>query len=451
MIGSDADYGMMRAYGARGWPRFVVIDRSGVIAFHGFPADMELANIRACLNALAPEGATPRDGTALENGVCYPQFAFDAMKARRDRSPRLALDAEGKPSVAFYSNRDGGNAIYLRTVKPDGALLDTCLTPTDSDCYAPDCAFDTSGRLWVVWCAKFGKAYDVYAWHGGTDGSGVTTPLTRSAEDAMRPRIAAGPGGALTVAYYKWRSMHGVSRDRDIFCRTYAPASGTWDEEQAVCPRVPEVEDHTDPDVAITGQGDSWVVWSYDYHPGLFPSPKDADQPTIFAASIGAFSGVSEPVLIGTVGHIRHATDLFPSAAVDASGVLWCAWDADDGNGPTRVIRLARLDGDRFGEATDLTERGKLCSTPELSPGKDGTILATWSQRVDGVWVGKAAVLRDGEVVKETSFNERPADVLYPQAAQGADGRIWVVYEKCGEGGSEIVLKEITEALTGTP
>ena len=33
MLAMDADYGVMRAYGATGWPRFLVLDPQGTVRF----------------------------------------------------------------------------------------------------------------------------------------------------------------------------------------------------------------------------------------------------------------------------------------------------------------------------------------------------------------------------------------------------------------------------------
>jgi hypothetical protein len=111
-----------------------------------------------------------------------------------------------------------------------------------------------------------------------------TEQLSFSDDDAMSPKIAAGPGGQVTVTYYEWAWLWGSSRDRNIFARTYDPAQRAWGPEVEVSPHVSEVEDHTDPDVAFDRQGNPCIVWSYDYHPHLYKKPLDAAQPTIFAA-----------------------------------------------------------------------------------------------------------------------------------------------------------------------
>ncbi|MCP4639644.1 MAG: hypothetical protein GY851_04395, partial [bacterium] len=222
------DYSMMRAYQSQGWPKFVVIDPDGIIRFHGPPDDRKLTALRKCLNELLPEQAAPGDEAVLKDGICYPKSVVKAREAHRDRSPRVAVDVEGNPRIVYYSNRDGSNAIYVRTVEETDEVSDERITPLGGDCYAPDCVFDSKGTLWVVWCGKQGEAYDIHAWNKGPERPPATARLTRSTEDAMRPRIAAGPDGSLAVTYYKWRSMRGVSRDRDIFCRAYDPLTQSW-------------------------------------------------------------------------------------------------------------------------------------------------------------------------------------------------------------------------------
>jgi hypothetical protein len=449
MMGLDADYGMMRAYDSMGWPRFMVIDREGTIQFHGFPDDSRLSNVRRCLDKLMRDDSGGLSaGLVLKDGVCYPEFAVTAREATRDRSPRLALDPAGNPHVVYFSNRSGANVVYLRRPEGSGGSSDEPLTPRDADCYAPDCAFDSTGKLWVVWCGSHGDKYDVYVQVRKVDEAVGETRLTYSEDDAMRPRIATDAQGRVAVAYYKWRKMRGVSRDRDIFARVFDPTAGSWSEEREISPHDPEVEDHTDPDVVIDRAGAPWVVWSYDYHPQLFDSPFDTDQPSVFAARLSQQGTVSPPILVGTVGVDRHAIDLFPSVAIDGDGILWCVYDQFSWRGTGRSIYIARLDNGDFGSAQALSTQGAMCSTPELSAGRDGTLIASWSERSSGRWRGKVAVVKGGKRVAETVIDEGTADVLFPQACQGPDGRIWLVYERSENTGAQVILEDLTDRMS---
>jgi hypothetical protein len=55
--------------------------------------------------------------------------------------------------------------------------------------------------------------------------------------------------------------LWGSSRDRNIFARRYDPGRHAWDAAREISSHVPEVEDHTDPDVVIDSQGKNWVVY----------------------------------------------------------------------------------------------------------------------------------------------------------------------------------------------
>ena len=208
---------------------------------------------------------------------------------------------------------------------------------------------------------------------------------------------------------------------------------------------MPEVEDHTDPDVVIDPSGNNWVVWSYDYHPQLYKKPLEAGQPTIFAARVGS-NTVSPPLLVGATGPLRDAIDLFPSAALDGQGTLWCAWDCSE---PRRCIRLARLDAtdNTFRAAAAFGETSETCSTPELSPASGERLLLAWSQRHRGEpWRGKVILLQQGRTLAETTLSEG-SDVLFPQAQAGPNGRYWVAYEKAQPKGSEIILRDVTRDI----
>lgn len=451
MIGIDADYSMSRAYQSRSWPRFVVVDPEGIVRFHAFPGDRNLTGLRKCLRELldkSPGG--PVEKPELDRGIAFPAAVLACRRAPRDRSPRLAFDRAGNPNVVYYSNRAGTNAVFLRRFDSKGESQEIQLSPPAAECYAADCVFDSDGTLWVVWCEKRSGLYDIFIQQRREGHEPKTEQLTSSLEDAMSPRIAAGPSGLLTVTYYKWHSLHGVSRDRDVFARTFDPSARSWGPEVEVSPHDPEVEDHTDPQVVIDKQHDAWIVWSYDYHPQLFRKPVDAAQPTIFAARVGA-NGVSSPLLVGATGRFRNAIDLFPSVALDEEGTLWCAWDCSE---PRRCIRLARLsrDPDQFESATSFGRSDQTCSTPELSAATNNCLLLAWSQRAHEQFrESKVVLLRAGRPVAEATLTEK-ADVLFPQARQSPTGEYWVTYERSDATGSRIVLRNITQTLShGSP
>ena len=447
MIGIDADYAVSRAYYATGWPTWLVIDRDGIVRFHGVD-DRQLSGIRGCLDGLlAGQPPAPATGQVLEEGIALPAEVLACRQAHRERSPRLALDPSGKPFVVYYSSGEGTNAVYLRRFNQRGEPAgDERVSPEDGGAYAADCAFDPQGTVWIAWCGRHDRFYEIFVLSRREGQPPVIRRLTASDDDAMSPKIAAGPDGTVTVTYYKWAKMGSVSRDRNIFERTFDPVQRAWSQELEVSPREPQVEDHTDPDVVIDRVGAAWVVWSYDYHPQLYKRPVEAAEPTIFAARAGS-NTVSAPFVVGTTGKHRHAIDLFPSAAIDSQGAMWCAWDCSE---PTRCIRLARLGQSSGAGVIGSTFGGQefVCSTPELSsaPGSN-LLLLSWSQRGrTGFWKGKTAVLRGGGPLKTITLTEN-ADVLFPQAQQGADGRVWVAYEKCGPKGSQVVLRDVTAEL----
>jgi hypothetical protein len=445
MIGIDADYAMSKAFKAGSWPTFVVVDADGAVRFHDFDPDRKLAGVRRALQqamSSPPAGSKP----VLEQGIAFPADFLACRQARRDRSPRLVFGVSGNPQVVFSSTREGTNAVYLRSLDKQGqAVRDERLSPAGVESYAADCATDSQGTLWVTWCARGTNFYDIYVQSRRAGAPPKTEQLSFSDDDAMSPKIATGAGGQVAVTYYKWAKMGGISRDRNIFARTYESARGTWGPEVEVSPHVPEVEDHTDPDVVLDRQGNTRIVWSFDYHPQLYKKPLDAAQPTIFAARVSSGTS-SAPMLVGATGQFRYAIDLFPSATLDARGAVWCAWDCSE---PRRCIRLSRLNegSDTFQFVRAFGGEGWTCSTPELSPTAADPELLAWSQRrVNALWEGQVALLKDGQPTGTVTLAEK-ADVLFPQAQQSPGGEYWVAYEKCDQNGSEVVLRNVTREL----
>jgi hypothetical protein len=436
---------MSKAFKAGGWPTFIVVDANGVVRFHGFDSDRNLGGVRRVLQQVlssAPAGAKP----VLEQGIAFPPEILACRKAPRDRSPRLVFAPSGEPQVVFYSAREGTNAVYLRSFDKQGQQVrDERLSPAGVECYAPDCAIDSHGTLWVTWCAKGPGFYDIYVQSRRSGAPPKTEQLSFSDDDAMSPKIAVGAGGQVAVTYYKWAMLWGSSRDRNIFARVYDPARSAWGPEVEVSPHVPEVEDHTDPDVVLDRRGQAHVVWSYDYHPQLYKKPLDAAQPTIFSARVGSGTN-SAPMLVGASGQYPNAIDLFPSAVLDARGVLWCAWDCSE---PSRCIRLSRLNdrADAFQFVRAFGTEGVTCSTPELSPTAADPVLLAWSQRrAKALWEGKVTLLKDGQPIATATLTEK-ADVLFPQAQQSPAGDHWVAYEKCDQQGSAVMLRNVTREL----
>ena len=451
MMGIDADYALSRRYFSQGWPMFIVIDQEGVVRFHAFDSDRNLAALRRCVHELlAEQPAASGPNAALHGGIAFAPEALACRQAPRDRSPRLAFDPAGNPHVVYYSNRDGTNAVYVRRFNQEGAPAgDERLSPPNLDSYAADCAFGPDGTLWTVWCGRQSGFYDIYVQSRRPGSDPATQQLSFSDDDAMSPKLAVGPDGTVTATYYKWAFLWGYSRDRNIFARTWQPSRRAWSEEVEVSPHFPEVEDHTDPDAVVDRQGKSWIVWSYDYHPSLYKKPVDAQEPTIFAASVNS-NTVSAPLLVGASGQFRSAIDLFPSAALDTQEALWCAWDCSE---PQRCIRLSRLDtaSNSFKFVAAFSLREGICTTPELSPATEGQLLLAWSQRLrTGPWQIALCLLKDGQAVGRTTLSE-DADLLFPQAQRAPDGRYWLVYEHCSPKGSRIVLRNVTTELKRQP
>ena len=440
MLGIDADYSLRRTFGIHGWPTWVVIDRAGTVRLHG--ASGRVSAVRQCLEQLLARGPTAPPA-ALKDGTAFPPEVVAWRQAVREVFPRLAIDPAGKPHVVYCSNRDGTSAVYLRRFNPQGEPMDDeRLSPANAEAYGADCTFDSNGTLWVVWCGGHNRVYDIFVQsRQGRQGS-VARRLTASDDDAMGPKIAAGPDGTVTVTYYRWAKLNGTSRDRNIFARTWDPAREALTREVEVSPPQPAGEDHTDPDVAIDRLGGAWVVWSCDYHPGQHQKPVNASQPTIFAAR-AATNSVSPALLVGKVG---HAIDLFPSATFDYQGTLWCAWDCSS---LSRCIRLARFGPEpgAFTLVNTFDSQGWACSTPELSSARGNLLLLSWWQRANaGPSQCKVALLKDGRPLTVITLAE-DVDVLFPQAQQAPDGRYWVTYEKSGPKGSQVVLRQITGGL----
>jgi hypothetical protein len=236
--------------------------------------------------------------------------------------------------------------------------------------------------------------------------------------------------------------MRGVSRDRDVFARTYdGRALG---EEVEVSPHEPEVEDHSDPSIAMDAGGNAWVAWSYDYHPQLFKAPEDADQPTIFARRLANGRAEGSPLLVGTRGENVHAVDLLPSIAVGPGDDIWCAWDGTDRQRNRCILVSQRRAGsESFGRETRLSDEKELSSSPDICVDKSGTPHVVWRQWANEHWILVGSHGRNGRWTEPAVWAKDEGDCRSPSLVANKNGGLWLVYEHQVRKDTEVRVKKI--------
>lgn len=446
----DFDFSVARKkYSARSWPTTVVIGPDGTIRYHANMASRNSSEVEQLLSELASKLPTPvQESVTCENGVCRLPSSNPASLFTKgsDYLPRISTDSYGRVWMAYTSNRDMANNIYLRRPGAEGdadGTKDTRVTRTLSDDYAPDIAISQDDSIWLTWTSDKNGKYDVYVRSYGGGKWSAETRITESADDAFHPRIAVHRGNA-AIAYYKWNRDLGASRDRNVFVRIYA--KGRWGAEIEVSPAEPKYDDHTDPAILFAGEDTVWVAWSYDYHPQLYKEPLDTDQPSIFARKLSLSGEMEEPILVGTRGRKLHAIDILPSLVYSPKSGLWCAWDAAMNN--QRVILVSRYDEKTkaFGPESIVSDSAHLASSPSIAIGSDGVPYVVWVQ-IDEQHRSTVCYTRfsNGQWQEPTSMpvDATKGTVRNPMALAGSGSSVWVAYEQVSERVSQVAVQRI--------
>ncbi len=435
----DFDYDSFEQFGARSWPAYVIASHEGEVVAQTIGigrARTEVDKFRAAVNR-ALEGqaevfAEEAGAVVCEDGIC--RITTEGEPPVRETDPCLVAASGGGFWLAYCSDQDGDNNVYLRRYSDGKPGEPMVVTRSMADDYAPAIACGADGRVWVTWASNRTGKYDVYLRSYDGDAWSDEIRVTESADDAMRPSVAVDLDGRVWVTYYAWNRNFMTSRDRDVFVRWLH--EGELSDEMLVSPAEPAIEDHTDPVVVADPArgGRVWVAWSWDYHPQIQEDALDTDMPSIFATPVELDGPAGAPRLVGTRGESHAAVDLWPSLAFDPEGNLWCAWDLATLRRIHRGAVVARLEGggEEFSAPDRVGEPGGELSDPALSIGADGTRVLAWTAREDGRWrlhasSASGSSLGGWKAIDEDVLVE--GDVRAP-ATLVLDGAAWIAFEE---------------------
>ncbi len=127
--------------------------------------------------------------------------------------PAMALDPSGRPIVAWMDNASGNHEIYLKRfdgrswVELAGSATGGGVSAMPGHSTNPAVAVDAAGRPIVAWQEHAARKSDIYLrrWTGAAwvemAGSGSPGGISRTPSDAGQPEIAIDPGGNPVVAW----------------------------------------------------------------------------------------------------------------------------------------------------------------------------------------------------------------------------------------------------------
>ncbi|MEN6366661.1 MAG: S41 family peptidase [Thermoguttaceae bacterium] len=446
-----------RRYNREGWPFLILVNREGEVVFR---KNVETADfwpeLASRLEAMLPERSPVE--TVQREGIFYMPDTVarsgETKKERRDdRFPSVACAEDGRVYVAFTTNRNGTQDVYLRVFDGKKWLADQPVAATEADEFDGAVVVDSQNRPWVAWTSDAGgPPYNIFA-VCAADSSAGTSPiqLTHSPpkDGAMHARLAVDSHGRIWIVYYRWERISGKGTlvqdregtlrshqwDKEVYARYLE--QDHWSDEIHMSPddNVP-TDDHTDPVVAPWNDG-IVVGWSWDFHQKnsnrAYAGNKKSDQPSIFLRQVKPGTTFERARAVS-----GSNVDSRPTIAMASDGRVFCAWesvlrDRDTGS-QTKMIATSVENLDRPeqpGIGVNATGLQKDVCTPCLAASPRGDVTLVWSElATTGVWIlkqcqwdGKRNAWTNPRVLIEKG-NPR-----FPSAAYSSDGQtLWIAY-----------------------
>jgi hypothetical protein len=312
--------------------------------------------------------AASRDG-----GAHWGPLGRVSEGAIASRLAALAADAAGNLHVVWTRYDDGVGKVYYRERAGRWAGPQRRISPGAAYAGYPAVALDRARRPHVLWYGiragtppaptKHGSIYEIL--YTGYDGRAWSTPavISTGPPDAINPAMTADGAGRLHAVWYQYSGR--------FYQLRYDVYDGGWRAPEGIAGAS---SDQFNPDIAVDAAGRAAVVWEQhdgkgsviDFARLTRPAPP-AGSRLPPAAPGGGGPVWSEPVTIslpsaappnssGTGRPGAPVPAYHPSISADATGTIWTAWDADDGqiyarrykNGWGPILRLTGDGGNVF-------------------------------------------------------------------------------------------------------
>jgi peroxiredoxin len=423
-------------YNRDGWTFIMLADSEGKVIYRKNNANWpELNHV---LDAMLPERQTV--DTVERDGISYMPATLkrsgEIDKTRQiDRFPSLAAADDGRMYVAYTTNRNGTQDIYMRIYDGKKWLPEKPIAATDADEFDGTVVVDKQNRPWISWTSDAGgPPYNIFATCASdSDSKSEPTQITHSnpKDGTMHPRMAVDSQGRIWVTYYQWERIHEISRDKEVYAQYME--QNRWSSEIHVSPEdISVFEDHTDP--VIAALGNSVVIgWSWDFHRQLSTPAYSSvpNSPSIFLRKVEPETKLERARVVSGAN-----TDTRPAIAVGPDGRIFCAWESavmDKKAGTMKMIATSIEDlkhDEEPGVGKNATGLQNNICTPCLAVNPKGDVTLVWAElNPQSQWLLKQTRW-DG---KKNSWNKPKTIVAkgnprFPSAAYAKDGTLWVAY-----------------------
>jgi hypothetical protein len=314
------------------------------------------------------------------------EFLVNGFTTGAQRSPAVAMDADGDFVIAFESyNQDGdGYGVYARQYDRFGVAQGPAFlvnTTTADSQFRPAVAMDDDGDFVVAWESyPDGSGAGVYFQRYNTAGTaqGVETRANSITTDyQVNPSVAMDADGDFVVA---WQSYFTDGDAYGIYARRFTAAGAPLATETRV--NVVTTGQQQEPAVAVDADGDYVVAWESDLQDG---------------SGFGVFARRYNSSGVALSGEFRvntatAADQRSAAVAIDADGDFVVTWSsfgqeaANFGIYGQRYLANGTADGGEFHVNTYTTAHQ---TAPAVAADADGKFVVVWtSEGQDGSGTG---------------------------------------------------------------
>jgi hypothetical protein len=346
-------------------------------------------------------------------GADAPAPADLSAAAEMAGGPDLDVGSDGTGTVVWSAKSGGEFRVFARRIAADGDRSPIQpLSASGADALAPQVAVAPDGTAVVAWTRWDGANFRIQERRIGPGGAPeeATRTLSGSGQDAADPQVDVGPDGTATVVWRRFDGFHPLVQVRRI-----AP-DGTSEEASQ---RLSEAgHDAVEPDVAVAADGAATVVWSRFDGSDSIVQERRVDPDSALATTV-ALSAAGENA-------IEPQVELGPGGEAT---VVWTRFD-----GANWVIQGRRLSaaGATEGAVLDLSATGRSAAEPQLAIDAGGLATVVWDRFDGSSFVVQARRIDAGGALLggPVGLSATGRDAADPQAAAAPAGGATLLWSR---------------------
>jgi hypothetical protein len=303
-------------------------------------------------------------------------------------SPALALDAEGRPHLAYASIINHQLDILHCVRDPQGWSAPSLVSGTGGLSTDPDLSIIINGEIHIVWTEKLEGAERIYHARSADNGRTWQAAVPIPGAYGYAPALALAPEGRVWVAW-QGDKLFAADGTTDIFAAAYL--ADAWSLPFAISQALGG--DSGAPDLVCGPDGRAHLFWQEELQGRM----------AVWWAA-GTLEGWGVPVCLSPA----TAQGWRPYAALGLDGRVYVAWEALGSGERTTRLAFARLGPeDRWEMLDPLYSPGSNMRDVALAIDPEGTLYVVWRQLTPE---GRAVLL----------YSRRPAQAGTPTPAPSA-------------------------------